>query len=184
MNNVEKVLENLMGDYEEKSMKLFALSMKQDTARNNMTRQKMNNMRKVMDENVQEEKPKYKTATAKKTAVKDLIEKNPMISEAEATAFIEAETIIEISKRYTNQEQRDLALQNYLDNDPLYNDYKVEHDKISIDIKMLTTEVDILKFKKSCINSLASIEAARLNLLAQEEAKIAALFNVSAQGVR
>ena len=49
---------------------------------------------------------------------------------------------------YTNQTQRDAALQKFKDSNVVYNDYRSEYEKYTKQIKDIYNQLDILKFQQ------------------------------------
>ena len=71
-------------------------------------------------------------------------------------------------KLYTNQEQREIALRDMLDRDTTYCKYKEDFNEMSKKVKELTTNIDILKYRKSCVIAQANMITAMINLTSAE----------------
>lgn len=67
--------------------------------------------------------------------------------------------------KYTNQSQRDIALQKALDSDELYKDYKARHRKSKQEIKGKEALLEILKFKQRNILKEADLTISTNKLL-------------------
>ena len=63
---------------------------------------------------------------------------------------------------YKNQTERDIALQEEKDKDEIYVNYKKNYDEADKKIKIVSTDLDIIKFRASMAKKIADLEVARM----------------------